>query len=114
MPDFFCLNTDRRDHAGLYPPGAFYDLELDDRRLRTADRLHVGSVCLVATPTKDDPEKIVFEWFSFVDQKRMLDPKPKPPKKAGNEVRVLFGKPTRPSAILSKADARKAEPYLFN
>lgn len=103
MPDFFCFNTDRREHARLYGV-AFYDLELDDRRLKTADGLTPGDECLVATPTRDGGT-IEFGWFSFLHQREMPDPD-----KPTTNVRVLFGKRTK-SETLSRADAMQREPY---
>jgi len=48
---------------------------------------------------------------TYLHDKIMLDPKPKPLKKPGSKVRVLFGKPTKPSETLSRAEAIRTDPY---
>jgi len=102
MPDFFCFNPMRRDHARLCK-GGFYDVETSDRLSRTADYLKPGDACLIATPTKDG-RKIEFGWFLFLREEKMPDPEDP------SEIRVLFGTPKK-SETLSRADAITKEPY---
>src|SRR4051794_40989703 len=81
MPVFF-NNCRRRDHAGLFGAGAFYDLDRDGRQAKMATNLRRGDECVVATPDADGD--IVFSWFAFSHEAVM-------PAESDVGVRVLFG-----------------------
>ena len=106
MPVFF-NNCRCRDHAGLFGPTAFYDLNPTGREAEMATNLKPGEECIVAS--YQDGE-VVFRWFSFSRESLLRDPG-----QPGTMVRVFFGKMTK-SKRLSKAKAAKTEPYsvFFN
>jgi hypothetical protein len=105
MANSLCFNTRRRGHARLFGV-AFYDLELTDRRLKTADRLKRGEHCLVATPTHDG-KNVEFAWFDFLHQMDVRDPD-----NPTTNVRVLFGERTKIER-LSRLNAIKKHPEFF-
>jgi hypothetical protein len=105
MPRFF-NNCRARDHVGIYGENAFFDLGLDGKQAEMATDLKRGEECVVATPNEDGD--IGFVWFSFTEEKIMLD-------ENGISQRVQFGKRLR-SDTLSKTEAAETEPYsvFFN
>jgi len=108
MMRFFFNNCRARNHAALYPAGAFYDLYRVGRQANMATDLRPGDECVVATPVEGGD--IDFSWFSFTHE-RVMDM----PDEPGTRVRVLFGKLIR-SECLPKTEAAGSEPYsvLFN
>ena len=105
MPVFF-NNCRRRDHAGLFGAGAFYDLNQHGLQAKMATNLTPGDECVVATPAEDG--NIVFGWFRFSHESVM-------PVEGGVGVRVLFGEFIR-SVTLCRDEAISTEPYsvFFN
>jgi len=110
---FYLNNAIARNHARLYPVGAFFDLHKTGRQGKMARDLQVGDECVVATPiARGDIE---FSWFRF-SHERELDI----PDEPGGKGRVLFGTPMEPPERLPKrlpkAIAAEAEPYsvFFN
>jgi hypothetical protein len=104
MMRFFFNNCHARNHAALYPAGAFYDLYQVGRQANMATDLKSGDECVVATPVVGGD--IDFSWFSFTHE-RIMDM----PDKPGTKVRVLFGNLIR-SECLPKAEAVGSELYL--
>ena len=105
---FFFNNCRTRNHAALYPAGAFYDLYRTGQQANMATDLKPRDKCVVATPA--DGGDINFSWFSFTHE-RVMDM----PDELGTKVRVLFGKLIRSECLL-KAEAAGCEPYsvFFN
>lgn len=97
---FLFNNCRNRDHA-RYGPGAFYDLDLRGRQASMAKGLRPCDTCIVAS--HGEPGFVVFHWYAFVHEKRMLD-------ENGELVRVLFGRP-RKSETLAKTVAAETHPY---
>ena len=100
----FFNNCRRRDHAGLFGAGAFYDL--NRHGLQATANLPPGEECVVATPAADGD--IVFSWFRFSHESVT-------PAEDGVGVRVLFGEFVR-SETLCREEAIVTEPYsvFFN
>lgn len=96
---FLFNNCRNRDHS-RYGEGAFFDLELRGRQGTMARGLRPGDTCIVASY---DGDHVVFRWFDFAHEKRMLD-------EGGDLVRVLFGRRTK-SIALAKAAASRTEPF---
>lgn len=96
---FLFNNCRNRDHS-RHGEGAFFELDLTGRQGTMARDLRAGDSCVVASY---DGDHVVFRWFAFAHEKRMLD-------EGGELVRVLFGRRTK-SMALSKAAAAKTEPY---
>jgi YD repeat-containing protein len=103
MPDYVCLNSDRRHHAAIYGM-AFYDLVRAGQAGQVPDDLEAGNTCLVATPTTPEGEEIEFGWFTFSHTQEMTDPDTR------IKVPVLFGKLTK-WELLSRADVVTKDPY---
>ena len=101
MMCFFFNNCHARNHAVLYPAGAFYDLYQVGRQANMATNLRPGDECVVATPAEG--EDIDFSWFSFTHERVMHMPD-----EPGTRVWVLFGKLIR-SDHLPKAEAAGRE-----
>lgn len=108
MGRFYFNNCRGRQHAMLYPEGAFYDLYQSGRQANMATDLKPGDECVVATPMQGGD--IEFTWFSFTRERIM-----EMPDKRGTEIRVQFGRRLR-SERLRKIEAVKTRPYsvFFN
>ena len=100
-------NCRRRNHAKLYGPNAFYDLDLAGRQAGMAIDVAAGDACVVAAPANGD-NVIEFSWFRFSNEERRPD-------EHGVEVRVLFGVFVG-SEQLDRTTATETEPYsrFFN
>lgn len=108
MRRFYFNNCRARNHAVLYPAGAFYDLYRFGRQANMATGLRPGDECVVATPAEGGD--IDFTWFSFTHEGIM-----EMPDEPGTKVRVQFGKRIR-SEYLPKAEAARSDLYsvFFN
>jgi hypothetical protein len=104
MPRFF-NNCRCRDHASLYGPDAFYDLNLTGLQATKARDIAKGDECVVATP--DGNGNIVFAWLTFTRQ----DLRPNPTAN-GERVRVFYGTHVR-SKRLTKTAAARTQPYAI-
>ena len=63
---YFLSNCNRRQHARMYGPGAFYDLDVEGHQAKLAKDISKGQKCVVATPknrSKNQNRDIAFEWF---------------------------------------------------
>ena len=61
---YYLSNCNRRQHARMYGPGAFYDLDVEGHQAKLATDISKGQKCIVATPTNPKKNRdIVFEWF---------------------------------------------------
>ena len=108
MKRLYFNNCCARNHAKLYPPGAFYDLYLFGRQANMATDISPGDECVVATPVEGGD--IEFKWFSFTHERIM-----EMPDEPGTKVRVQFGKRIR-SECRPKAEAARSGLYsiFFN
>jgi hypothetical protein len=100
MPVFF-NNCEGRDHATLYGPGAFYDLETTGTHAQLAKDLQQGTECVVATQSAN--KQVTFRWFSFFREDVL-------PAEDRSPTRVFFGQELR-SETMSKAAAAATEAY---
>jgi hypothetical protein len=61
---YFLSNCNRRQHARMYGPGAFYDLDVEGHQAKLATDISKGQKCVVATPKNPNKNRdIAFEWF---------------------------------------------------
>jgi hypothetical protein len=61
---YFLPNCNRRQHARMYGPGAFYDLDVEGHQAKLAKDISKGEKCVVATPKNPNKNRdIAFEWF---------------------------------------------------
>ncbi len=104
----FFNNCRGRDHARLFGPTAFYDLNTTGLQAKMATNLTAGQECVVAS--YDDIGRVVFNWY--VLSKETVEPDPDEPQ---TKVRVFRGKLLK-SEQMSKGKAAKTKPYsvFFN
>ena len=67
----FMLNSDRRNHARLYGPGAFYDLNTSTHADLIRD-VETGQKCVVANPIGEN--LVCFDWFAFLCEEQLPSP----------------------------------------
>jgi hypothetical protein len=89
MPHYL-NNCKNRDHAKIYGPDAFYDLDTSGRQAEKQFIFRAGDWCVVANePTSGI---IRFAWYKFTESRLAADEKQ-------YQVRVLYGKLEKEESI---------------